>query len=200
MRFITSVLLSLLQIFQVSGGKKKPPDSSQFSILDLTIGEDNLDSLQSKLGVSKKCRAIEHDGVEIVGYTDSKESLVFEFGEIGGGDITAFSLSLPSRRSPCPLSRLSTQTSALATRGGVHLGMTEQEFVSIFGPPENRSGRGQWTYNWTTDVKYTDEEKKAAAAAGHAVLADAYIVGVTIEARFVKGTLQYFYISKLEST
>jgi hypothetical protein len=196
----TFYLLSLFQVFQLSETKQKPPDSSHFSILDVTIGQDNLVALQSKLGTGKKCRAREHDGVEIVGYTDSKENLVFEFGEIGGGDVTAFYLSLPSRTTPCPLSRLSTQTSGLVTKGGVHLGMTEQEFVRIFGPPESRSAGGQWKYDWTMDAKYTDEEKKAAAAAGRAVPADTYLIGITVEARFVKGILQYFYISKLAST
>jgi hypothetical protein len=196
----TFYLLSLFQPFQLSETKRNPPDSSHFSILEITIGKDNLVTLQGKLGTGKKCRAREHDGVEIVGYTDSKENLVFEFGEIGGGDVTAFYLSLPSRLTPCPLSRLSAQTSGLVTRGGVHLGMTEQEFVRMFGPPESRSGGGQWEYDWTTDIKYTDEEKKAAAAAGYPVPADTYVVGITVEARFVKGVLQYFYIAKLEST
>jgi len=196
----TFYLLSLFQLFQLSETKQKPPDSSHFSILDVTIGRDNLVTLQSKLGTGKKCRAREHDGVEIVGYTDSKQNLVFEFGEIGGGDVTGFYLSLPSQPAHCPVSRLSPQTSGLVTKGGVRLGMTEQEFVRIFGPPGSRSGRGQWRYDWTTEAKYTDEEKRAAAAAGHALPADTYLVGITIEARFVKGALQYFYISRLEST
>jgi|SRR5665213_72827 len=193
-------LLGVLLLHGPSESKQKPPDFFHFSILDVTIGQDNLATLQSKLGTVKKCRTKEHDGVEIAGYTDSKENLVFEFGEIGGGDVTAFYLSLPSRTTPCPLSRLSPQTPGLTTKGGIHLGMKEQEFIRIFGPPANRTGRGQWKYDWTREAKYTDDEKKVAAAAGHAVPAETYLVGVTIEARFVKGVLQYFYISKLETT
>jgi uncharacterized protein YkuJ len=194
------LFLAAISLLGSSENKQKPPDSSHFSILSVTIGQDDLAMLQSKLGPVKKCRTTEHDGVEIAGYTYSKENLVFEFGEIGGGDVTAFYLSLPSRTTPCPFSRLSSQTSELTTKGGVHLGMTEQEFIRMFGPPTSRTGRGQWKYDWTREAKYTEKDRKAAAEKGYSVTGDTYLIGITIEARFAKGVLQYFYISKLETT
>lgn len=194
------VFLILLQPHLWSASKEKPPNDSHFSIREITIGKDNFQTVQNKLGPTKKCHTKEHDGVEVAGYTDSKENLVFEFGEIGGGDVTAFYLSLPSRTTSCPLSRLPSQTSGLTTKAGIHLGMTKQEFIRIFGPPASRTDRGQWEYDWTEEAKYTEDEKEAAATAGHAVPADTYLVGITIEARFVRGVLQYFYISKLETT
>jgi hypothetical protein len=96
---------------------------------------------------------------------------------------------------------LPSEISELNTKGGIHLGMTEEEFGRIFGRPESRTPEGQWKYDWTLEAKYTEEEKKAAASAGYTVSAT-YLVGITIEARFAKSdhTLQYFYISRLEVT
>jgi hypothetical protein len=97
------------------------------------------------------------------------------------------------------MSRLFPQNSELTTEGGVHLGMTEDEFLRTFGAPMSRTTGGEWKYDWTWEAKYSEEGKKADAAKGYAV-AETYLVGVTIEARFAKGLLQYFYISKLETT
>ncbi|HVS89749.1 MAG TPA: hypothetical protein VHF01_16200 [Candidatus Acidoferrum sp.] len=193
--------LAVLPLLRPRERKEKPPDSSHLSILGVAIGQDNLATLQSKLGPVKKCHTKRHDDVEIAGYTDAKENLVFEFGEIGGGEVTAFYLSLPRSAPSCPLSHLSSEISGLTTKGGIHLGMTEEEFIRIFGPPESRTQRGRWKYSWTWEVKLTEAEKKAAASAtpGYTVSDTADVV-ITIEARFTKGVLQYFYISKLEAT
>jgi hypothetical protein len=198
---MTGALLFFVGTFRwitVPESGQKLPDPSQFSILDVTIGQDNLATLQGKLGAVKKCHTNEHDGVDVAGYTDSKESVVFEFGEVGGGDVTGFYLSRPRRTPGCPLSQLSSKISGLATKGGIHLGMTEGDFASIFGPPKSRTDN-LWKYDWTFDAKYTEEEKRKAAKAGEKI-ADAYSVGITIEARFSGGVLRYFYISKVEVT
>ena len=155
-------------------------------------------TLQSKLGRVEKCRTQER--VSVAGYTNSKEVLVFDFGEVGGGDVTASYLGLPSLKINCPLSQLSVQPSELITKGGVHLGMTEDEFAHVFGTPTSRTPSGHWKYEWTWEAKYTEKDKKKAAAAGYSLASDTYLVGVTIDARFAKGVLQYFYISKLETT
>jgi|SRR5580692_6929441 hypothetical protein len=81
---------------------------------------------------------------------------------------------------------------------GVRLGLAQQEFVGIFGPPASKTP--SWTYDWTVEPKYTEQEKKDAASAGHPVPADTYVVGITIEADFRNGKLSYFYICRLEST
>lgn len=193
------VFLILLQPHQDWGSKEKPPNDSHFSIRQITIGKDNLQTLQAKLGPTKKCNTKHHDGVAVAGYADSAEALVFEFGEIGGGDVTAFFLSLPGETTECPLSPLPAGVSHLTTNGGIRLGMTDQQFVSIFGDPQTKTRSDCWKYEWTLDAKYTEAEKKAAAAAGHPV-PDTYVVGITVEAKFKDGRLIYFYIAKLEST
>jgi hypothetical protein len=193
-------LLPVLQLLQFPEGKQKPPSDSHFAVLNIVIGKDNLRTLQDKLGPTKKCRTKAHDGVAIAGYAGSNEDIVFEFGEGGGGDVTAFFLSLHGpRKIGCPLSELSMPSSTLTTSGGVHLGMTEQEFVGIFGVPMIRTPAGQWKYDWTLEKKYTEKEKSEAANAGHPVTGS-YLKGITIEAEFQKGRLSYFYISRLETT
>lgn len=194
------LFLSQLQPTQVSNSKQKPPDDSHFSVLDVAIGKDTFQTLQHKLGPTKKCQTKKHEGVSIAGYSSADEKVVFEFGDAGGGDVTGFFLALPAQKTVCRLSPLSPRSSPLATNGGVHLGMTESEFVNIFGDPETRSRSGRWKYDWTVEAKYTAEEKKAASAAGHPVPSDTYLIGIIAEARFEKGILQYFYISRTEST
>jgi hypothetical protein len=191
--------LTLLQPQQYLGSKEKPPNDSHFSIHQITIGKDNFQTVQDKLGPTKKCHTKRHDGVDVAGYADLDETLVFEFGEIGGGDVTAFFLSLPSGTTECPLSPLPAGGSHLATNGGIRLGMPGREFVRIFGDPETKTRSDRWKYEWTLEARYTEGERRAAASAGHPV-PDTYLVGITVEAKFKDGKLIYFYIAKLEST
>jgi len=194
------IFLTLFQLPPYLASKEKPPSDSHFSILHIMIGKDNFQTVQEKIGPTKKCHTKHHDGVDVAGYADPNEVLVFEFGEIGGGDVTGFSLSRPSHATECPLSPLPSRFSNLATNGGIRLGMTEQEFVKVFGDPKTKTRPDYWEYEWTLEERYTEDEKKGAAAAGYTISGDTYLVGITIEARFAKGVLQYFYISKLEPT
>lgn len=192
--FLGLLLLSALPV-----SSQKPPDPSHFSVVGVTIGQDNLATLQSKLGPVKKCRTKEHDGVDIAGYTDSTNDVVFEFGEVGGGEVTGFYLTRPHRSLGCSFAHLPSTISELTTTGGIHLGMAKEEFVRIFGPPKSRIGN-LWKYDWTLETKYTDEERKKAASEGYSV-SDSYLIGITIEATFSSGgALRYFYVSKLEVT
>jgi hypothetical protein len=193
------VLLAVLPTLAPQGHKVRPPNSSHFSILGVTIGQDTLETLENKLGKVKQCDS--HDNASIAGYTDSKEDLVFVFGEVGGGEVTAFYL-IPHERAPrCSLSPLPREISGLTTKGGIHLGMTEEQFTGVFGLPKSRTGRGQWKYFWTWKVKLADEEKKAIASTRPAsTVSDMADVSIWIQARFTNGVLEYFYIAKLETT
>ena len=86
-----------------------------------------------------------------------------------------------------------------STNADIHLGMTEQEFATIFGDPTTKTRLNQWKYEWTLEPRYTEAEKKAAASAGHPV-PDTHLVGIIVEAKFRNDKLIYFYISKTEST
>jgi hypothetical protein len=113
----TLFVFLLFQLSQPWSEKPNPPSDSHFSILDVTIGKTNFQAIQDKLGPAKKCHSKRHDGVEFIGYANANEELVFEFGEIGGGDVTGFSVSLPGRTTGCPLSPLPQRVSHLATKG-----------------------------------------------------------------------------------
>jgi hypothetical protein len=193
------VVLTVLPTLAPQGHKARPPGSSHFSILGVTIGQDTLETLESKLGTVKQCDS--RDNASIAGYTDSKEDLIFVFGEVGGGEVTAFYLTPRERAPNCPLSPLPRESSGLTTRGGIHLGMPEEQFIRVFGHPKSRTRRGHWKYFWTWKVKLTDEEKKAIASATPASTPpDTADVSIWIEARFTNGVLGYFYIAKLETT
>jgi len=182
------------------GHKVKPPGASHFSILGVAIGQDTLETIETKLGAVKECHE-KNENASIAGYTDFKEDLVFEFGEVGGGDVTAFYLTTHEQAPSCPLSTLVQKRKAgLTTKGGIHLGMTEEQFIRVFGLPKSRSRKGQWKYFWTWKEKLTDEEKKAIADATPAsTVSDEAHVSIWIQARFSNGVLRYFYIAKLET-
>jgi hypothetical protein len=78
------LFLSLVQPAQVSDSKQKPPNDPHFSILNVAIGKDNFQTLQNKLGPTKKCQAKQHEGASIAGYASPDEDVIFEFGDIGG--------------------------------------------------------------------------------------------------------------------
>jgi hypothetical protein len=192
------VFLTVLPTLAPHEHKARPPGASHFSILGVTIGQDTLETLENKLGKVKQCDS--HDNASIAGYTDSKEDLVFVFGEVGGGDVTAFYLTPHERAPNCPLSPLPRESSGLTTRGGIRLGMTEEQFIRVFGPPKSRTRRGQWKYFWTWKEKLTDEEKKPIASATPASTPpDTADVSIWIKAQFSNGVLRYFFIAKLET-
>ncbi|HLK04633.1 MAG TPA: hypothetical protein VKT53_09355 [Candidatus Acidoferrum sp.] len=191
------VALVVVPISATNEQSQKQPDNSQFAILGVVIGQDDLGTLEKKLGPSKRCHTKEH--VSIVGYTSGEVDLVFEFSEVGGGDITGFYLDHASHLPNCSFSHLGTKV--LATVGGTYLGMKEEAFLGAFGHPQVKNKQGEWSYHWTWKEKLTEAEKQKAeiATPGYAP-SDGAIASVDVKARFSKGMLQYFYISKLEVT
>jgi hypothetical protein len=198
-----ATLVSLLLVFgpmEPSRAQHKPPEASHFLVLGVKIGEDSYESLQSKLGEVTKCHTPEH--ITIAGYKNSKEQLVFEFSEVGGGDITGFSIRPRAKDSheSCPLSPLRGETSELTTGGGIRLGITEKEFVQAFGTPKSRSQGGHWKYHWKWKGNLTDEEKQAFERARPGATAPGTAdISVWVTAIFTGSRLSYFHISKLET-
>ncbi len=177
----------------------KPPDDSQLVILGVVIGQDDLGTLQEKLGPSQRCHTKEH--VSIVGYTVGNVDLVFEFSEVGGGDVTGFHLSHGLHVPNCSFSTLQAKALIPATAGGTHLGMEEIAFLRAFGPPHTKNRRGEWNYHWTWKEQLTEvEKKKAEKATPGSLPSNEAIASIDVTARFSNGVLQYFYISKLEVT
>jgi hypothetical protein len=198
---VSLALLFLVGVQQnTSCAQQKPPDASHFSILGVEIGQDSSESLENKLGKITKCHTNEH--ISIAGYTNSKEELIFEFGEVGGGDITGFYVRPSSGRSHdgCTLSPLPSDVSELTTGAGIRLGMTQKEFLRAFGPPGNRSQGGQWKYHWTWKANLAEEERQAIArSTPGSTPPKTADISVWIEARFTRRSLSYFHISKLET-
>lgn len=103
MRYFCCLALSWIAVFLIGiadGERRNAPDASQFTVLGVTVGQDNLETLSAKLGPVKKCHTSHH--VEIVSYRNTNEELVFEFGEVGGGDVTGFHLRSIGRAAHCP--------------------------------------------------------------------------------------------------
>ncbi len=175
--------------------EKHGPDESQFTIAGVTIGHDDIASLRAKLGPVRKCHTRHH--VEIAGYSNANEELIFEFGEVGGGDVTAFYLRPKELASECPTSKLQGDLHELSTNGGVHIGMSSDKFLAAFGPPASKTKDGEWQYSWNWEQPLTEEEKSRAAAVFPGEDVSKGEVSVSVRVRFSLGVLRYFYISKL---
>ncbi len=202
MKSIMLALFAFLQTSQVvptAKEEQRPPKNLQFSILGITVGEDNLKTLQKKLGPTTRCRDGEH--AYIAGYTNSREDLIFEFGEVGAGDITGFYIRPAQRPMRCSLSPLPS-SSGLKTAGGVYLGLTRAEFVQIFGLPESEAKRSSWKYKWSWQEKLQNDESKKENAGTVFVAPSSDMVDVTVfvQAKFDGDSLRYFGIWKLRTT
>lgn len=174
------------------------PDRLQTTIWGVTIGVDNLRTVQDKLGPTEECHVSEH--LTTLGYVVGGQSLLFEFSDVGAGDVTGFILRRSERKRGCVLSPLKGPSPRPKTDGGVHLGMKREEFLHLFGPPHRKSSRGAWVYQWLQTEDLSESDKKALARSPlklrGVTKAD---VLTTIEARFSMHTLAYFYISKVST-
>jgi hypothetical protein len=199
-RAALATLILVLGSAEPSWAEHKVPGAEHFQILGVRIGEDSYESLQNKFGEVAKCHSQAH--IAIAGYKNSKEELVFEFSEVGGGDITGFYLRprVESLHEGCPLSLLPGGLSEITTGGGVRLGMTGKEFVRAFGAPKSRIAGGHWKYHWEWQKDLTDEERRAFDhARPGAVVPISADVSVWAEASFAGNRLIYFHISRLET-
>jgi hypothetical protein len=193
-------LVLILGSTEQSWGEHGTPGAEQFHILGIRIGVDNYESLQSKLGAVAKCRTPEH--ITTSGYKNSKEEVVFEFSEVGGGDITGFYVrpSTEILHEECPRSALPAGLSEIATGGGVQIGMNERNFFVAFGIPRGRSVGTDWKHHWEWESDLTDAERQVFKnARPGAVAPTRKDVSIWVEARFARNRLSYFHISKVET-
>jgi hypothetical protein len=190
----SGAFLSLVQ--PISGQQQGSPDPSHFTVLGITVGRDDIKTLDAKLGSVKKCHTHRH--MQIAGYRNATEEVTFEFSEVGGGDVTGFCLGATHAKQECPLSQLPLSFSIVSTAGGVHLGMSEEDFVRIFGPPPARAKDGKWEYSWSWEQQLSDEQKKEASRVYPGASVSRGEVSVRVKAYFSNHTLREFCISKLE--
>jgi hypothetical protein len=194
---IFSVIFSLL-CPGVSLSAVTEPDDSQVTLSGVMVGRDTLKTVQEKFGPSKPCVVSEH--LTKLGYIVGNETLLFESSDIGGGDITGFVLRLSETPPGCNLSSPRTSIESLKTDGGVHLGMTRDEFTRLFGSPKSKSKNGTWVYQWTSTRDLTMAQQKAAAQSFPGVGSSGSVdILTTVEARFSTKGLTYFYISRIKS-
>jgi hypothetical protein len=195
--FLFYVIFSLF-CPSVSLSAATEPDDSQLALSGVIVGRDTLKTVQDKFGPSKPCVVSEH--VTKLGYIVGNETVLFESSDIGGGDITGFVLRLSEAQPKCNLSSPRTGIADLRTDGGVHLGMTRDEFTRIFGSPKNKSKNGTWVYQWAHTADLTKAQQKAAAQSFPGAGASGSVdILTTVEARFSTAGLTYFYISRIKS-
>lgn len=180
------------------GQRNQRPSPGHFTIFDVTIGKSDFGTLQKALGPAKLCEW-EEEHTAIARYEIGKVELVMEFSEVGGGTVTGFYFGPPGKvEPPCAASPLTARNKPLSTSSGVQLGMREDEFTRLFGPPEKKTEQGQWDYYWEWKDEMTGEQKKQYAADKPGQAISEVSVAVTIQATFTKGVLRSFYVSKLE--
>jgi hypothetical protein len=174
------------------------PGKPHYTIVGIVVGNDTLTSVQEKLGPSKRCVVSEH--LTTIGYAVANETVLFEAGDIGAGDITGFVLRTPQSKPACSLASPRIKVARLATDGGIHLGMTKVAFTKLFGRPQKTTSKGTWVYQWMRTQKLTEAEQQVLRQSSSGLSdADTMDILTTVEARFSSEELAYFYISRIKA-
>ena len=148
-----------------SGSAKVQVANRDATILGLTIGHASMNDVQTQLGVAEKTRVSNEEESDLAEcYISPNDGTVLTFytGAMGGWkDITRFSLRARdakfSNSGKCARSMLVSRK--LSTKGGLQLGLSEQDVEAIEGSPTSR-GRSYARFEYTCRRKMTEDEIK----------------------------------------
>lgn len=120
---------------------------SKFRVLGVTVGKDDLEGIQKKLGTAKVLgRGDASTGRSQICYigADGQTYLNFEMGDIRYAFYLFDHGPQWSGRDQCTRSKL--VTSSLRTGSGLHLGQSQGEVQAILGKPTATRRNDQWVY------------------------------------------------------
>ena len=185
----------------------KDVGESNFKILGITVGEDELSAIQTKLGKAAVItRGDAGSGRSQICYQseDGKTHLIFENGEVqyafylltGGEKWTGINL--------CAKSKI--VSSGVSTLSGIHLGQSPGEIEIILGKPTKSLPTGDRIYFRQIRKRNTPAELKKLRQS-HADISDQefhqnydfYDLTAYIVARFSNSKLIYLGVSKAET-
>jgi hypothetical protein len=196
---ISSLLVAILCSSAYSS-EKIPPEI--FSIGGATIGVTTLDKIQKIYGKAEPVPVSHEEEADIIicyrnPSPQGKSFLIFESGSMGGYEfITGFRFSQSPPHGNCQSTQVDIRS--LATKNGVHLGQSLQEFRKAV-PVKFKSHGSRLTYENVSQRAATPEEHKKLRAQWPDEKQDYFDVTTDIEARFHHNKLVDLYVHKIES-
>lgn len=174
------VLLTLGASLASAQSQPIPNLPGHLKMMGFTLGKSTLADVQATLGksVAKKCSREEEASKEVcyVATGKDKTKVVFEAGfsgswkELDGYKVIAGSLERPCYRQ-CP--RASQVTSDVQTKGGLKLGLTREQLITLLGPPKQTRGN-KLSFQWQSRQAMTKEQQEAESKTFKAPVKDAY--------------------------
>jgi hypothetical protein len=180
---------------------------SNFRVLGVTVGKDDLEGIQKKLGTARVVgRGDASTGRSQICYigADGQTYLLFEIGEVQYAFYLFDHGPEWSGRDQCTRSKL--VTSSLRTGSGLHLGQSQRDVQAILGKPTVRRRNDQWVYFKQIRKKTSAAELKKAREY-YSNLSDKefhenydfYDLSVYIVAKFNSGRLVCLGVSKSDT-
>ena len=181
--------------------------SSNFRVLDVTVGSDDLEAVQKKFGPAKvMSRGDASTGRSQICYvgSDGQTYAAFEIGEVQYGFYLFKRGPKWSGSDQCTGSKL--VTSNLKTASGLHLGLSRAAVQRILGKPTSSRPNGDLIY-FRQIKKRTSASNLKKAREYYSNLSDKefhenydfYDLSVYIVAKFSSGQMVYLGISKSET-
>jgi hypothetical protein len=180
---------------------------SNFLVLGVKVGKDDLEGIQKKLGTARVVgRGDASTGRSQICYigANGQTYLLFEMGEVQYAFYLFDHGPEWSGRDQCTRSKL--VTSSLRTGSGLHLGQSQGDVQAILGKPTVRRRNDQWVYFKQIRKKSSAAEMKKAREY-YSNLSDKefhenydfYDLSVYIVAKFKDGRLVYLGVSKSDT-
>ena len=180
---------------------------SNFRVLGVTVGKDDLEGIQRKLGTARVVgRGDASTGRSQICYVgpDGQTYLNFEVGEVQYAFYLFNHGPEWSGRDQCTRSKL--VTSSLRTGSGLHLGQSQGEVQAILGKPTARTRIHQWVYfkqirkkTSAADLKKVREYYSNLGDKEFHENYDFYDLSVYIIAKFQNDRLVYLGVSKSDT-
>ena len=182
-------------------------DASNFRVLGITVGSDDLEAVQKKLGPAHVVtRGDASTGRSQICYAgvDGRTYAAFEVGEVQYGFYLFDRGPKWLGQNECAKSNLVAST--LKTNSGLHLGQTRTEVERILGKPTASRQNGDWVY-FRQIRKKTSAANLRKAREYYSNLSDKefhdnydyFDLSVYIVARFSDGQLVYLGLSRSET-
>jgi hypothetical protein len=194
------VLLLLCANLAPAQSQPSPTIAGHLEMLGFTLGKSTLADVKSKLGESatRKCSRDEEASKELCYLSgNGQASVVFEAGfsggwkELDGYKVIANSLQRPCYRQ-CP--KALQVTGDVQTEGGLKLGLTREQLISLLGPPKRTQGN-KLRFEWQSRQAMTKEQQEAESNTSKSPVTDAYYdVQDTIEVTLADSKVVEFVV------
>lgn len=174
-----SLVLTLAAGLVFAQSQPAPKIAGHLEILGFTLGKSTLAEVEAKLGKSaaRKCSREEEASKEVCFLAgEGQTRVVFEAGFSGGWkELDGYKVIAGSLQRPCyrQCTRVSQVTDDVQTEGGLKLGLTHEQLITLLGPPKRTRGN-KLSFESQSRQPMTKEQQEAESKASKSPVTDAY--------------------------